>query len=117
MPFPALVPIASLISGFFTKRQEAKTRESEAKAAWETAVGRSMENGWKDEYVTVVITFPLWQIFIGNLLHAFIDNDAILKANQASLTQIGELMNTPYGDLMMVVVLAAVGIKGLKVLK
>ncbi len=114
MPFPFIPAIISGISSFMGKREERKTRESEAKAAWETAVGRSMENGWKDEYVTVVITFPLWQIFIGNLVYAFTGNNSILVANKAALTQIGELMETPYGQLLMVVALAAVGIKGLK---
>lgn len=109
--------VISAFSGFMGKRQERIGKESEARAAWETAVGRSMENGWKDEYVTVVVTFPLWQIFIGNLLHAFTGSDSILAANDASMLQIGALMDTPYGELMMVVVLAAVGIKGLKVLK
>ena len=109
--------IISAVSGFMGKRQERKGKEADARAAWETAMGRGMENGWKDEYVTVVVTFPLWQIFIGNLLHAFTGNDSILAANAASMLQIGQLMTTEYGQLLMVVVLAAVGIKGLKVLK
>lgn len=109
--------LISAISGFFTKRQDRKIKEADARAAWETAVGRSMENGWKDEYVTVVVTFPLLQIFIGNLVAAFTNDNTILDANTASLKMLGDLMTTPYGQLMMVVALAAVGIKGLKVLK
>ena len=105
------------VTGLFGKWQENKAKTAEANSAWETAMGKSMENGWKDEYVTIVVTFPLWQIFIGNLLHAFTGNDSILAANDASLLQIGQLMTTPYGNLMMVVVLAAVGIKGLKLIK
>lgn len=105
------------IAGYMGKRQEAKAKEAEARSAWETAMGRSMENGWKDEFVTVVICFPLIQIFIGNLFYAFTGKSMILDAQKASMEQIGVLMGTPYGELMMVVVLAAVGIKGLKVLK
>ena len=106
--------IISAVTGFMGKRQDRKAAESDAKAAWEQAVGRSMENGWKDEYVTVVITFPLWQIFIGNLVHAFTGNDSILAANDASLLQLGQLMDTSYGQLMLAVVLAAVGLKTIK---
>jgi Na+/H+-translocating membrane pyrophosphatase len=117
MPIPFVGAIISAASTWLGKRQDTKAAEATAKTAWETAVGRSMENGWKDEYVTVVITFPLWQIFIGQLLYAFTDNAAILDANDRALEQIGFLMETPYGELMMIVVLAAVGIKGLKLLK
>ncbi len=109
--------LISAVSGFFSKRQDNKAKAQQATADWESAMGRSMENGWKDEYVTVVITFPIIQIFLGNLLFAFTKNDAILRAQEESMKQIGWLMNTPYGDLMMLVVLAAIGIKGLKLLK
>lgn len=117
--FQFLGPVVGMVSGALERRHERKQSEAKATHAWEAATGRSMENGWKDEYVTVVITFPLWQIFIGNLVAAFAPEKgkAILAANSSSLDQIGALMNTPYGDVMMVVVLAAVGIKGLKALK
>lgn len=105
------------VSSWMGRRQERKKVEAEATRAWESSAGRSMENGWKDEFVTVVICFPLVQIFIGNLFFAFTGNSAILAAQEQSMKQIGVLMGTPYGELMMVVVLAAVGIKGLKVLK
>lgn len=115
------MPGWSLITGFFgniiSGYQKRKGKEADAKAAWENAAGRSMENGWKDEYVTVVITFPLWQIFIGNLWAAITGNTTILVANKAALADIGLLMATPYGEIMMIVVLAAVGIKGLKALR
>jgi hypothetical protein len=111
-------PIISGVTGVIQKRQDRKAKEQEANAAWEASMGRSMENGWKDEYVTVMVTLPLLQIFIGNLLSIWFPEkgQAILAANQASLTQIGTLMDTAYGQVMMVVVLAAVGIKGAKAL-
>lgn len=105
------------ISSFMQNRADRKAKEAEANQMWEASMGRSMENGWKDEFVTVVICFPLIQIFIGNLVYAFTGASVILDAQKASMEQIGQLMGTPYGELMMVVVLAAVGIKGLKVLK
>lgn len=109
--------IAGLVGKVVSSWQERKAKEVEAKAAWESAAGRSMENGWKDEYITVVVTFPLWQIFIGNILAAWTGNSAIIEASDASLESIGVLLQTPYGELMTIVVLAAVGIKGIKSLR
>jgi len=116
---PLLGPLVGLATTFMKGRQETKKATAKATAAWEQATGRSMENGWKDEYVTVVITFPLWQIFIGNLIAIWepTKGAAILAANEKSLNQIGALMDTSYGQVMMVVVLAAVGIKTLKTFK
>ena len=110
-------PLLNMGKDALKSRSARKAKEQEANQQWEASMGRSMENGWKDEYVTVVVTFPLWQIFIGNLWYAFSGDDAVLKANAASMKQIGELIGTPYGDVMMLVVLAAVGIKGLKALR
>ena len=101
-------------SGILGKYQDRKSATATANAAWETATGRSMIDSWKDEYVTIVVTFPLWQIFVGNLLYAFNGNELILIANEQSLAQVGDLMATPYGSLMMAVVLAAVGLKTVK---
>lgn len=103
----------SLLSGW----QERKAKAADAKVAWETAMGKSMSGSWKDEYVTIVVTWPIVQLFVGNLMFAFNEDSRIMLANQKSLEDLGALMDTPYGQLMMVVVLAAVGIKGLKILK
>lgn len=110
-----------IVMGVFNKvvdgYQQRKAREQEAKAAWESAAGRSMENGWKDEYVTVIITLPILQSFVGNLWYAFTGNSKILEAQRTFLADMGELMKTDYGELMLIVVLAAVGIKGIKSLR
>ena len=103
----------SMLSGW----QERKAKAADAKQAWETAMGQSMSGSWKDEYVTIVVTWPILQMFIGNLVFAFNEDARIMLDNQKSLEDLGALMDTPYGQLMMVVVLAAVGIKGLKILK
>lgn len=109
--------IAGLVGKVVTGYQTRKATESAAKAAWESSVGRSMDNGWKDEFVTIVIMWPVVQLFVGNLIAALTDDTRVILANQQSLQELGLLMETPYGKLMMVVALAAVGIKGLKVLK
>jgi len=116
---PFIGPLISLAGGWLKGRQEIKKADQAATAAWEQSTGRSMENGWKDEYVTVVITIPLLNIFIGNLMSVWnpVKGKALLAANSSAMVQIGELMTTPYGQLMMVVVLAAVGIKTVKAFK
>ena len=116
---PLIGPLVGLAQSWMAGRAETKKIEAAATRDWESSVGRSMENGWKDEYVTVIITMPLLNIFLGNLLSVFhpVKGAAILKANGEAMTQIGELMATPYGQVMMVVVLAAVGIKTVKALK
>ena len=116
---PLIAPLVNLVGGWMKGRQETKKVEAEATAQWEKSVGRSMENGWKDEYVTVIITMPLLNIFFGNLYSVFDaeKGQAILSANNAAMAEIGQLMDTPYGQVMMVVVLAAVGIKTVKALK
>lgn len=106
--------VTGFAGGIFGKYQDRKAATATANAAWETATGRSMIDSWKDEYVTIVVTFPLWQIFIGNLIYAYNGNELILLANEQSLAQVGDLMSTPYGRLMMAVVLAAVGLKTVK---
>ena len=110
-------PVFDVVKSALKNRSDRKAKEQQANAAWEAAMGRSMESGWKDEYVTVVITLPLWQIFIGNMYAALTGDTRIILASEKSLQDIGAMMGTPYGDIMMVVVLAAVGIKGLKALK
>jgi len=109
--------IIGLVKGVVTSYQANKAKAADAKHAWETAMGKSMSGSWKDEYVTIVITWPIVQMFVGNIVFAFNEDARIMLANQKSLEDLGTLMDTPYGQLMMVVVLAAVGIKGLKILK
>ena len=105
------------ISSWFAGRKDTKDKTLAATQAWEASMGRSMENGWKDEYVTVVVTLPLVQSFVGNLVYAITGKSQILDAQALFMADLGAMMETPYGDLMLVVVLAAVGIKGLKALR
>lgn len=109
--------LTGLVSKVIGGYQERRLTEAKARQAWEQAAGRSMENGWKDEYVTVIITLPILQSFVGNLWFAFTGKSEILAAQDAFLAQMGQMMETPYGELMFVVVLAAVGIKGIKSLR
>jgi len=119
MAIPFIGPLIGLAGEYLKGRKETKLNELQATREWERSTGRSMENGWKDEYVTVIITMPLLNIFLGNLYSVFDPGrgKAILEANTQAMGEIGTLMDTPYGQVMMVVVLAAVGIKTVKALK
>lgn len=119
MPLPFIAPLIGMAGDYLKGRRETKAAEVEATRKWEEAVGRSMENGWKDEYLTVLITTPILNIFLGNL-YSVIDPERggkILAANRDAMAEIGVLMDTAYGQVMMVVVLAGVGIKTVKALK
>jgi len=107
-------PVINMIKGGVDKFQLRKQKSQDARVAWETVAGESMKGSWKDEYVTIVVTFPILQMFVGNLMFALTGNTEIMRASDASFEQLGLMMGTPYGDLMMTVVLAAVGIKLLK---
>lgn len=109
--------VVNAATKFIDNWQTQKQRDADAKAAWEAAAGRSMENGWKDEYVTVIITLPILQSFVGNLWFAITGHSNILDAQVMFLDSLGQMMETDYGDLMVIVVLAAVGIKGIKSLR
>jgi hypothetical protein len=100
--------------GIINNFQERKQRAQDARVAWETVAGKSLTDSWKDEYVTVVVTFPILQNFVGNLVYAFTGKSQLLDAQRASMEQLGYLLDTPYGDLLTIVVLAAVGIKTVK---
>ena len=80
---------------------------------WE-ALSKEAESGtWKDEYVTIIITLPIPAIMIGAVYQAFTGDATLLVGINEG---IGHLKNLglDMGELMYIVVLAAVGIKGVK---
>lgn len=115
------------VAGIFETAQKRKLLKQEgeyklargeqvSKAEWEAMGVQAGQNSWKDEYITIVVTVPIPAIFIGNFVAAFSpENGAlILAANESSLKQLGALMDTPYGQLVFAVALAAVGLKTVK---
>jgi hypothetical protein len=120
--------IVTAISAYFLKKKEKQILETQAKAKIEVAkaagetqialkdaeweaisVGKS-DSTWKDEYVTLVVTWPLIGILGGSLWKAFSGNDTLLIG---TLDGIRELTNLgmDFGLLMTIVVSAAVSIK------
>jgi len=103
---------SKIFGGALGKYQERKQKSNDARVAWETVAGKSMIDSWKDEYLTVVVTWPLVGIPIAAIMAVYSDKGvALLNAMQQAMMQIGLLLDTPYGDILYIVVLAGVGIK------
>jgi hypothetical protein len=92
---------------------DGKVAVSLSKAEWEIISKNAEPTTWKDEYITLLITSPLLVIFIGNIVAAFGFGTALIDANTASLQAI-KAVGIDMGELMLVTVLAAIGIKAIK---
>lgn len=85
-------------------------------AEWEALSKQNEDGTWKDEYVTVIITSPFVLLFLAGMATGFTGDQSYLNSVNlgiSSLTQLG----VDLGELMYVVVLAAVSIKGLGVIR
>lgn len=119
------------VAGFFSKRQDRKLAESSAKAKiaqskqdgtqalklnnseWE-AISKKVEGDtWKDEYVTIVITLPIPLILLGAVWAAFTGDTRLSEGVNAGIANLA-VLGLDMGELMYIVVLAAVSIKGIK---
>jgi len=92
---------------------DGKVAVSLSKAEWEIVSKNAEPTTWKDEYITLLITSPILCIFVGNILAAFGFGTALLDANTASLAAMSDA-GIDMGELMLVTVLAAIGIKAIK---
>ena len=119
------------VAGFFSKRQDRKMAESSAKSKlvqskqdgtqnlklnnseWE-AISKKVEGEtWKDEYVTIVITLPIPLILLGAVWAAFTGDTRLSEGVNAGIANLA-VLGLDMGELMYIVVLAAVSIKGIK---
>lgn len=128
-PLTALIgPVVDAVSNVFVKRTERKqTRDTlRNKAAmqkvdaatqvtltdseWET-VAKGLEGGsLKDEYVTVLGTWPLAGIMLGALVAAITGDTAILDGTVEGIRILNEV-GVPMPEIMTGVVFAAIGLK------
>lgn len=136
---PALVSslagsVVEIVSGGVRRRQERKAADASATAKlrqsaqddahaqamaaqlsrdeWE-AIGRRAEAGtWKDEYITLIVTAPIVTLFIGALCEAF-GVDSVSAAGKAMVETLNSL-DGAYADLLLYVVLAAIGIRAVR---
>ncbi|WP_438863779.1 hypothetical protein [Neptunicella sp.] len=130
--FSALAsPITKLIGGvvdiFKTKQDRKKLAESaKAKlsqsiqdgqqkvtltdAEWEAISAHGLNDSWKDEYVTILITSPLAMLVIGSVCVVFFDDARLVTAGVESIKAL-TTAGIDMGFMMQTVVLAAVGLK------
>lgn len=91
---------------------------------WDSIAIQATETSWKDEYVTVLITSPFVMIFLGAVFMAFNEicdangedckpDDRLLNATLSAIKALADL-NVDMGWLMGLVVMAAIGIKGVR---
>jgi len=119
-----LATLVSPITGFFTKRNDNKTKVKQQKiqrlmnaddkeAEWEAISAEGGNHSWKDEWVTLIITLPIPVIFVSVMLAVMLDNPLIAQAAKDGVAAIKELVPN-YGELLYIVCLAAIGIKAFK---
>lgn len=79
---------------------------------WE-ALSKKNEGGtWKDEYVTILITSPIALLFIAAAASVLTGDNIYLEAVNKGIESI-KALGVDLGELMYIVVLAAVSIKGI----
>jgi hypothetical protein len=79
-------------------------------AEWESLSVQGQGETWKDEYVTVLVTLPLVAILCGGVYFAFSGDSRLLDGTIEALARLKEL-GVDMGELMYIVVIAAVGLK------
>jgi len=116
--------LVSPITKHFTKKNDNKTKvkqqqiqrlmnSDDKEAEWEAIQAESGNNSWKDEYITVIISFPVPVIFIAVFASVVFGDPIYAQGAKAGVDAIKELLPN-YQDLLMAVCLAAIGIKAFK---
>lgn len=123
--FGALI---SAISGYQIKKKEKEILKTQAKtkiemakitgtneialkdAEWEAISVDKQDSTWKDEYITLVMTWPLIGIMLGAVLKTFFNNDQLLVSTLEGIKEL-QALGMDFGLLMTIVVSAAVSIK------
>ena len=92
---------------------EGETSVKLSNAQWELISKKSETDTWKDEYITIIITYPLIAIFVGSVMSVFLGDERLLIATTESLDALQQL-GLDLGELMLYTVLAGLGIKLVK---
>lgn len=124
-------PITAIIDGvfgIFKKKQERKSNKEQAAAKLaqskqanqhevtltdaeaEAILAEKSDSTWKDEYVTIIITFPLILIMAGVVHFMFTGDNRLLQAGIVSIQALTDA-GVDMAFLMNAVVLAAIGLK------
>ena len=107
---PAVDLASSYVKGKADEKkaiQNAKIKKIENDANWETTMADATKSSWKDEYLIILLTLPLW--LIGWAI-AMDDPSMIERVNQGfkALQELPEF----YQYLLYTGVLASFGVKG-----
>lgn len=116
--------LVSPVTSYFTRRSDNKTKVKQQKihrlmnsddkeAEWEAIQAEGGNNSWKDEYITVIISFPVPVIFIAVFFSVVFGDPIYAQGAKAGVDAIKELLPN-YEDLLVAVCLAAIGIKAFK---
>lgn len=116
--------LVSPITRLFTVRNDNKTKikrqqiqrlmnSDDKEAEWEAIQAEGGNSSWKDEYITVIISFPVPVIFIAVFFSVVFGDPVYAQGAKAGVDAIKELLPN-YEDLLMAVCLAAIGIKALR---
>jgi hypothetical protein len=116
--------LVSPITNHFTKKNENKAKvkqqqiqrlmnADDKEAEWESIQAESGNSSWKDEYITVIISFPVPTIFIAVFVSVITGNAIYAEAANSGIEAVKNLLPN-YEDLLMAVCLAAIGIKAFK---
>ncbi len=122
-----LGPVTSLWNGYQDRKateQNLKAKltgakqDNDARAGfndqeWEMLGKLQSSDSWTDEYVTVIITLPLVLVFVCTFVAILFAKPELLEASDAAIASVKVLLPS-YDEILEIVVLAAVGIKGLK---
>jgi len=83
---------------------------------WEAMAKHNEAGSWKDEYVTVIITSPFVLLFFAAIVSGFTGDMRYLDAVNLGLESLKNL-GVELGELLTIVVLAAVSIKGIGMIR
>jgi len=114
----------SPVTNLFTKRNDNKTKVKQQQiqrlmnsddqlSEWESIQAENASGSWKDEYITVIISFPVPVIFIAVFVSVISGDPVYAQAAKSGIDAVKELLPN-YEDLLMAVCLAAIGIKAFK---
>lgn len=79
-------------------------------AEWEALAVSNQNGSWKDEYVTIIITFPIVTLIVGGLFAAVTGSNVMIEGSAIGLAALASA-GVDMGFLMNAVVLAAIGLK------
>lgn len=85
-------------------------------AEWEALSKQNEKESWKDEYVTIIITSPFVLLFVASIASGYTGDMRYVDSVNMGIQSLKGL-GVDLGELLKIVVLAAVSIKGFGLLK